>query len=233
MVVFFPVAVLLVIGFIGLELKRKWLLAIFAKGIASFGFLLVALIAIADRMIGGITMITRLDIRISILFVAGLIAGLLGDLTLALRPLRPENENRTIIFSGIVCFSIGHLFYLAALVLVGGFELIAIPFAIGVTGLVYLMSKVMKFAMGRLTIPTFVYSFLIFLMVGQAIFMAPTFASPEFQTIVAIGAVLFGISDLILAPIYFKGEKSPLFIASNLATYYAAQLLLAISLLFL
>jgi uncharacterized membrane protein YhhN len=193
----------------------------------------VALFAIADRMIGGITMITRLDIQISLLFVAGLIAGLLGDITLALRPLRPEQENRTIIFSGIVCFSIGHLFYLAALLRYADFQILAIPFAVGITGLVFLMSKLMKFAMGRLTIPTFVYSFLIFLMIGQAVFMPPAGASTTFSSIVVAGAVLFGISDLILAPIYFKGEKSPLFIGANLATYYAAQLLLAISLLFL
>ncbi|MCK7487084.1 MAG: hypothetical protein MZU97_17420 [Bacillus subtilis] len=35
------------------------------------------------------------------------------------------------------------------------------------------------------------------------------------MSIVVAGAVLFGISDLILAPIYFKGEKSPLFIGAE------------------
>ena len=46
-------------------------------------------------------------------------------------------------------------------------------------------------------------------------------------------AILFGISDLLLAPIYFKDEKSKFFVVSNLATYYLGQFLIALSIFFL
>jgi hypothetical protein len=47
-----------------------------------------------------------------------------------------------------------------------------------------------------------------------------------------IGAILFGVSDLLLAPIYFKAEKSKLFVVGNLSTYYLGQLFIALSIMF-
>lgn len=227
------VAVLFVALFVVLELKKQWLYAMFIKGAASFLFVFTALVAIAERTMTGVLFPEDPDIKVSLLFVGGLVAGLLGDVALALRPLRPATENKTIIASGIACFSVGHVFYLAALLLVGGFQWEALPFAVVVTGLVYGMSRLMKFQMGWLTAPTFFYSFLIFWMVGQAIFVRMETGNMVFLNLAVAGAMLFGVSDLILAPIYFKGMTRPFMIAANLLTYYAAQILLALSLLFL
>lgn len=227
------VAILFVFLFIVLELKKQWLYAIFVKGAASFLFVFTALVAIAERTMSEVTFPDDAAMKISLLFVGGLVAGLLGDVALALRPLRPTGENKTIIASGIACFSIGHVFYLAALLLFGGFQWEALPFALVVTALVYGMSRLMKFQMGWLTAPTFFYSFLIFWMVGQAIFVRIDAGVMTFLNLAVAGAMLFGISDLILAPIYYKGVTRPALIGANLVTYYAAQILLAISLLFL
>lgn len=227
------VAILFIALFIVLELKKQWLYAIFVKGAASFLFVFTAFVAVAERSMQGVLFPEDLDIKISLLFFGGLVAGLLGDVALALRPLRPASENKTIIASGIACFSVGHVFYLAALLLYGGFQWEALPFAVIVTALVYGMSRLMKFEMGWLKLPTFFYSFLIFWMVGQAVFLRIEAGNLLFLNLSVAGAMLFGISDLILAPIYYKGATRPFMIASNLVTYYAAQLLLALALLFL
>lgn len=226
-------AALFVAVFIILELRKQWLHAIFLKAAASFMFIYVALVATIERTMTGVTFPEDTDIKISMLFVGGLVAGLIGDLLLALRPLRPAVENRTIIGAGIAIFSIGHIFYLGGLWLFGGFRWEAIPFTFVVTALVYGMSRLMKFQMGRLAVPTFFYSFLIFWMVGQAIFTRIQAGNLTFLNFAVAGAMLFGISDLILAPIYYKGVTRPSMIAANLITYYAAQILLAISLLYL
>jgi uncharacterized membrane protein YhhN len=227
-----------VFGFILGEVQKKYLPAIILKCLASFGFVLMALSAIFERTnmvlsshYVGASFIP--SIPIALMFVAGLVSGLLGDVTLALRPLRPIEENQTIIFSGIVFFSIGHLFYLGALLLYGEFQLLSIVFSVVISAIIYTMSKVLKFQMGKLLIPTMVYSFLIFLMIGQVLFLKMNGDANTYLDVLLIGALLFGVSDLILAPIYFKGESRKRFIISNLVTYYFAQMLIAFSILFL
>lgn len=226
-------AVLFVFIFVMLELRKQWLHAILMKGATSFMFVYLALVATMERTMNEVTFPDDAAMKISLLFVGGLVAGLLGDIILALRPLRPAAENKTIIGGGIASFSIGHIFYLGGLLLYGGFQWEALPFALVVTALVYGMSRLMKFQMGRLTVPTFFYSFLIFWMVGQAIFVRIEAGNLVFLNLAVAGAMLFGVSDLILAPIYYKGVTRPALIGANLVTYYAAQILLAGSLLFL
>ena len=227
-----------VYGFILGEVQKKYLPAIILKGFASFGFVLMALSAIFERTnmelsshYVGASFIP--SIPIALLFVAGLVSGLLGDVTLALRPLRPIEENQTIILSGIVFFSIGHVFYFGALLLYGEFQILSIVFSVVVSAIIYLMSKVLKFQMGKLMIPSMVYSFLIFLMIGQVLFLKIYGDANVYLDVLLIGALLFGVSDLILAPIYFKGEIRKRFIISNLVTYYFAQMLIAFSILFM
>jgi uncharacterized membrane protein YhhN len=67
------------------------------------------------------------------------------------------------------------------------------------------------------------------MMVGQAIDMGIQKDFNTFSVLLVSGAVLFAISDLILAPIYYKSDNRKWMIALNLATYYAAQLLIALS----
>ena len=52
--------------------------------------------------------------------------------------------------------------------------------------------------------------------------------------LIFIGGVLFAVSDLILNMTYFaEGHEKPFDIISNSITYYAAQFLIALAILFL
>ena len=101
------------------------------------------------------------------------------------------------------------------------------------TGVVYFGSKMMKLEMGKLTILSYVYSFVIFTMIGQAIMSAFTAGFLPSMTVFMIGAILFGISDLFLAPLYFGKKENNTMVVLNLSTYYLGQLLIAMSIFFL
>jgi uncharacterized membrane protein YhhN len=228
-------AIFLVGLFIFVEVSRKPLLAIFLKGLASFGFIVLLLTVVTEKT-GSLHWALeetegRAVLKVGLLLGAGLVCGLLGDVFLALRPLRPKIEDPQIILGGVVAFSFGHLFYMAALLTVGSFQWWAIAFSLFFSGLVYWAGKAMKLEWEKSVIPCMIYSALIFLMVGQALFQAISQGFTPFSTILFIGAVLFAVSDLILSQIYFKGQnENKMFIIANLSTYYAAQILIAISL---
>ncbi len=97
---------------------------------------------------------------------------------------------------------------------------------------VYVGSKLMKIDFKSLAIMSYIYTFIIFTMVGLSVIVYINDLS-QASLIFMIGALLFGISDLLLAPIYFKEEKSKLFVVGNLGTYYLGQLLIALSIIFI
>jgi uncharacterized membrane protein YhhN len=208
------------------------------KALASFGFILIAGAAIYQRTADGtgqvFLLVMRLDqLQIILFIIFGLMMGLLGDLVLALRPLQDQKEDKKIIIFGISFFSIGHIFYLIALLRYSEFVLLSLIFGVVMVGLIYYMSKILKFDMGKAKIPSLFYTGLIFTMVLQAIVAGNVDNFSTFSILFMSGAMLFAISDLILAPIYFKGDTRKWMIAFNLMTYYAAQILIASSIYFI
>ena len=229
------VSVLLIGLFIYIELKDKPLLAFFLKGLASFSFIglfgVVFLERYYDLPLSQIFQVLLIfDMLLGIvLILLGLLAGLIGDLFLALRPLRPKTEDQNIIVAGMIAFSVGHIFYMGALFEFGQFSWWAIAFSLIATLMVYIFSGRMNFQMGITKWPMMIYSFLIFFMLGTTINFAVMSSLSTQAFILLLGAGLFVISDLLLAPIYFLGVTDKRVIAINLVTYYMAQLLIALS----
>lgn len=214
----------LVALYIYIETLGRPLQSITFKGLASFGFILLYVISVLSSKI------YLTHPTVTFLFGLGLVAGLMGDIYLALRPLRPINENHQIILIGTLCFLVGHIFYYSALVINGSFSFWAIIISLFITIGTFLASKVLKLNWGPSKIPSVIYSFLLFLVAGQAFMNGITIGFDGFYSAVTIGAILFGISDLILAQIYFGGKSNNPFIILNLSTYYAAQIFIAFSL---
>jgi len=236
LVLMFVCSIFLVSLYIVIEVKGKPLTAFFFKGLASFSFLLVFAVSLSMKLgllHDAIIDFSALHMPVPILILLGLIAGLLGDLYLALRPLQDPKKNETIIISGIVCFSVGHFFYFSSLLLLSPLSLIAILMAIIMTTFIFFMSQKLGYQMGKALLPTFLYSGLIFLMVGQSLGYAIHVDFSPFSMLFLTGAILFAISDLILAPIYYAGNDKKLMIIFNLSTYYLAQLIIAASIIFL
>lgn len=227
---------MLLILFIYFIILKNRIIGFYLKGFTSLLFLLIYGYGIYDFFIrsNGLSIALN-DIKFIyfILFIGlGLICGLVGDLFLEVQYFYNEKKESQILY-GMTSFFLGHVFYIIAISALIGFNFVSVLVGLGFTLLIAIGGQVLKMDFGVLRIPSYLYTFIIFTMVGQAFFLGVNYNFNLFSLVLMLGAILFGISDLILAPIYFKNEKRVSFTILNLSTYYLAQLLIAISIIFL
>ncbi len=149
------------------------------------------------------------------MIIAGLIFSLAGDIFLML----PTDR----FVAGLVAFLLAHLFYSAAFA--SEISVLIwwplIPFVIyGIAIYIILASS-----LGKLRLPVLIYVAVILIMAWLA-WERLIQTGQTGALLAAIGAILFIISDTILAIDRFRGTFK-LSRASNLITYFAAQLLIA------
>ena len=215
---------LVVIGvFIYSEMRQKPLRSFALKGLSSAMFIAIYLYGVATT-----TSIQSYPLVVGF-FGIGLVFGLIGDLVLALRSMRPQEDNHRIILYGTLSFSIGHVFYYMALLKYGSFEVLAILIALILSNATFLASRVMRLNWGPSKWPSLVYSFFLFLVAAQSLLIVINNGFSSYHTTLLLGSVLFAVSDLVLAQIYFAPKPMTQLIPINLSLYYAAQLLLAFS----
>lgn len=170
------------------------------------------------------------------LIIMGGALGLVGDILLDLKGIYKAQEN-TYLKGGFIFFLVGHIFYTGAVVysvrmkwyLVLGAVVISAGLGIGTV----LMANVMKVHYGAYRKIVAVYcSFLALTMVTSIIAAFVT----DFQkgyVLMAVGSVLFLLSDAVLSNTFFgrgKDKQHHLFI--NHFLYYAGQYLISASVLF-
>jgi uncharacterized membrane protein YhhN len=167
----------------------------------------------------------------TLLLLGGLALSLAGDVLLIFQ------DNPRAFLAGLVAFLCAHLFYIAAfislqlsLVLRGralGEAIAAIGLAL-VGGLVY---RYLRPGLGKLRLPVILYILVISAMVHRALAVALAYAGPATQpALIVAGALLFYLSDAILAVNRFRLHgQMPHYKRWNLSTYYAGQLLIALS----
>lgn len=170
----------------------------------------------------------------------GLICGLNGDIFLDLKYVFREKDYEFTI-AGFIAFALGHIMYITGMLLEfyhgQNVFYIIIPFAVGIliaVGTIF-TEKILKTNYGRLKWPAFGYAITLFSMVSVAfsMWMMNGFNNTGLM-LIFIGGVLFAVSDLILNMTYFgEGHEKPFDIISNSITYYAAQFIIAVAILFL
>lgn len=175
-----------------------------------------------------------------IFVIVAQVFGLLGDIWLDFKYVFKEQE-KPFTYAGFTVFGIGHILYIAGMITTfmgdGWWWNLLIALGVGViAGLVVLLiEKPMKMVYGRYKWIVFLYSVLLFMMVGTSflVTLSQMFQSAAFNMLF-IGGVLFALSDLILCGTYFgEGKERPFDIISNAITYFSAQYLIAFSLFFL
>lgn len=208
----------LAVVFLREESREKYVPAVILKGLASLCFVFMGIIC--SR--GGDT---------AKLIVCGLIVGCVADVLLNLRMVFKE-KGQAIFMVGIVVFLTGHILYLAAVLPMSQAVLICI-----ITGII-LTALLMVWIFRRITAkPAFkifgiVYIGAIMLLNCVAIGNLITMPS-AFTGIFAAGAVLFLISDIVLILNTFGDEFRQSLRNTNISLYYAGQILIAISLMYL
>ncbi len=228
--------------FIFFVVKNKRFLGFYFKGLTSFLFVSTFAYGVYRYFVLenifsfpslDTTTLSISEITFAILIFIGLVAGLIGDLFLEMMHVDKTRDKYTIITFGMIIFLIGHLFYIVGLSIIAEFNYLSLIIGAVMVIVVYIGTKLMKLNMGKVEILSYVYTFVIFTMIGQAIMNGFLFNFNTFSLVFMIGAILFGISDLLLAPLYFGGKTSNVFVVSNLGTYYVGQLLIALAIYFL
>ncbi len=172
----------------------------------------ILLKAIPIWLVAGHVFLTLKDLKGRLLFI-GLMFGSAGDIALA-------TDYSLSFMIGLGFFLIGHLFYIACFSRQWKFQ----PVRLIPVGLVMILSIGLSIALtprlGGLTIPVYAYVFIITLMVIFAVFRGAP--SPA----VWIGAVLFLLSDAIIAVQKFMEIDVPQESILIMASYYLAQILI-------
>ncbi|MCR4675073.1 MAG: lysoplasmalogenase [Lachnospiraceae bacterium] len=166
--------------------------------------------------------------------------GALGDLFLGLSHIDKDNKKRHM-FLGILGFGIGHIFYCVGLLIeyasIDNLPYTLPPLGIGIliAVIVGVFGRKMGLHFGRLLPAVCVYVFLLSFSVVQALFLNIYHGFENTQLLLfGMGITLFIVSDSILARMYFGKQKHPaLNVITNHVTYYLAQWLIALSILFL
>jgi uncharacterized membrane protein YhhN len=193
-------------GLIRFEFNGQYRRAILAKGLASLGFLAVALV-------GGPRS------AVDYLVVAGLVACLAGDVLLSL----PGQRG---LLAGLTAFLVGHLFYLAAF---AGLEspirlppmVVAVPTTVSVVVLGWLWPR-----LNGMRLPVTLYVTAITAMLLGAIAVASATPPTAGGMTLALGAGAFYLSDFFVARQSFvrRGIENSFL---GLPLYYLGQYLIA------
>ena len=199
--------------------------ALLFKALASFLFISVAFASFMVNSNEGVA-------TFAMLVVMGLTCGLIGDIILDLKIMYKESSS-LYQHGGMVAFLVGHLFYLAALIIYFGFNWLPLVIAVVLAVIIGLVSKfILKFNFAEHTIITYAYSFFLSYMMTQACYAAITQGFTACTVLLAAGAILFLLSDLVLVMTYYDNKDSRPFIAVNHILYYAAQYVIALSILY-
>ena len=170
------------------------------------------------------------------IFLLGFVASCFGDVVLGLPDFPELKENKSkLILSGGLFFAVAHIAYYIGMILLFGWVwwslLIAVPFAL----FFYLFNRiVMKINYGKMSAGIAFYSLFISIVVCQGLYAFISLPISIYSVVIALGFLLFYASDIVLMRIYFgENQNSKILYYYNLAFYYSAQIMLAVSLFFL
>lgn len=155
----------------------------------------------------------------------GLILGAAGDVLLQFMDCRPK-EREPFFRAGLGAFLIGHVFYIVAFALLGRVTGWAVLLAAVLFAAMFLLQFPARMDLKGQKVPVYAYAAVISVMTAFAVL---SFGAGARGALVGLGGILFLVSDAILALIFFSPLREKSLPTWNLITYYAAQILLALS----
>ena len=163
--------------------------------------------------------------------VAGLVFSIFGDVILGC--VNDTHYNRdNVIRCGMVSFALAQVCYFTALSRYAGFSWWSLLIGLVLTLAIVFGDKPLKLNYGNLKPFVMGYSFTLACSVGASVMTMIQKGFSAGTLLLLIGMVLFFLSDLVLAFIYFRKEKPSLVIV-NLSLYYVAQIILATAIMYM
>lgn len=168
-----------------------------------------------------------------IFILLGLIFSLFGDVFLIYAKESESTMSKNFIY-GLLSFSFAHIFFSVGFIWISKFSIYTIIFTIILSSISLLFLKSIKGLdfKGMFNYVAF-YAVVISFMFAQSLNLYLSNSSNFNILIVTIGALLFVLSDLILAFDYFYKNPPKILGALNLLVYYTAQALIALSVLYI
>lgn len=199
------------------------------KAVSSLCFLLTAVFALINN---------GQEVMYGSLIVMGGALGLVGDISLDLKGIYKQDEH-IYLKGGFIFFLVGHIFYVLALVAkfkLAWYWILGAAVLSAIIGVVTVLSaNLMKVHYGAYRkIVAFYVAFLAMTTV-TSILIAIQSHFEKGYLLMAIGSVLFLLSDLVLSNTFFSRVKNysrPFDYFINHFLYYAGQYLIAASVLF-
>lgn len=216
------------------KIKARSLKAVFVKSVVSVLFLAVGACGWYLSARAGSLSPTGIFVQL------GLLCGLLGDLWLDLKYVYPQQDD-AYTYIGMGVFGVGHILYIIGLLLQYYpkgkplFVIVPIVLAAAVSAGNLLLEKPMRLQYGKMKPIVFAYGVCLFSAVAVSGSLALHCGWQETTLdLFFAGTILFAISDVILSGTYWgQGKDRPVDLALNYLTYYPAQYLIAVSLLFI
>lgn len=225
MIFVFAAAIIIACGifagfFLAATKKKDYKSAFWLKGGASVCFVIAGLVFMGRCQDG----------RFALLVMLGLVGGILGDQLLALRFIYTKKHDLFFLL-GMLAFAAGHICYIAALL---GKEPASVKTALIYTAIGLVLSAAWIFgnktkAPFKLMAPGGVYLLLLIFMGGCA--LGNALYNPGIGAwMLFAGGVMFALSDNILSVYSFTEGRSFGWNIALHALYYAAQMVIALSL---
>ncbi|MDO4154658.1 MAG: lysoplasmalogenase family protein [Clostridia bacterium] len=221
------VGILATAVFLVLRVKRGGIAALYAKAVASLCFIATAIAATNEN---------RLFLDFGSFMTFGLVFGLLGDVWLDLKWIYLQDKD-SYLYSGFIFFLLGHVCFVTAVFKVGPYTpsslIVAFAAALVIAFVAILMEKPLKMHYGKFKWIVFLYSFMLALTMTMAMTLAVITGFDKMWTVMSVGGLLFLLSDLVLSGMYFgEGKNTSFNIILNHTLYYAAQFIMAATILF-
>lgn len=222
--VFGAISVLLSVATVILENKGQLALKYIVKTVASLCFVFVAAFAIMRAPV--------FMNRHVIVFLA-LILGMLGDIFLSSGSIcKDEKQLELLNLCGLLFFLCGHILlivWLFGFAETFNYWLLALPAVMPV--LMFVMNKLKVIEPGKALVPCLAYAAVIGLMLASAI-NAFTVTGGTLGALIMVAAALFTVSDTCLAIFNFGKNVKAWLKYLYMPTYYVAQVLFAITILY-
>lgn len=214
-------------GFLFSRSKGATINNLFFKMVSSLFFILTAVCAV---------ILNPKALVFGALLIMGGVLGLCGDTALDLKYVYKKDSHPYLI-SGFLFFLVGHIFYSGAVIWYNKLELKAVLISAVVSLVVgagaVMSGKIMKLDYGKYKLISFLYASFLTMTTVVSIWSA-VLGHEKSMILMAVGAVLFLLSDLVLSNTYFgEGWDKPVHIFVNHLLYYAGQFLIASSIMFL
>ncbi len=199
------------------------------KAISSLCFLLTATFALVSNSSAYIY---------GSLIVFGGALGLVGDVLLDLKGIYKKDAS-TYLLGGFIFFLVGHLFYSGAIIYQAGIKWWIALICLGASVIISIsniyMAKITKVHFGAYR--KIVFFYVIFLSLTMLLAIAAVLLTgfkEKKYILLAVGAICFTLSDVVLSGTFFgKGKDTGFYYFINHFLYYAGQYLIASSILFM